>query len=393
VTLAAKSGSVARLVHPACIHDYRELARKRLPSFLFGYLDGGSFGEVTMRDNDAAWARHRLRQHVLRDVSGLEVGASFFGRDARMPIALAPVGLAGLMRRRGEVQAARAAEAFGIPFCMSTVGLCSIEEVRAATREPFWFQLYLLRDRGIVTEMLARAKAAQCSALVFTVDLARLGVRYSDIRGGVNARPTLKSQLLRALDALRHPRWLVDVAIGGQPLVFGNLTQYVPKARNPEDFKAWVDSQFDPSASWKDIEWLRTQWDGPIILKGILEAEDARMAASIGVQGIVVSNHGGRQLDGALASADALPRIAEAVGDKLTVLVDGGVRYGSDVIKARALGADGVMLGRPWAWALAARGEQGVAEVLALLDNELRNSLGLMGLTRLGDLNRSSLVG
>ena len=208
----------------------------------------------------------------------------------------------------------------------------------------------------------------------------------------MSLRPTWKSQLSRALDALRHPRWLTDVAIGGQPLVFGNLTQYVPKARNPEDFKAWVDSQFDPSANWKNIEWLRSEWDGPIILKGLLEPEDARTAASIGVQGIVVSNHGGRQLDSAEASADALPRIADAVAGSLTILVDGGIRYGTDIIKARALGADGVMLGRPWAWALAARGEQGVREVLEILDNELRNSLGLMGLTSLRELSPSSLA-
>lgn len=380
-------------MHPACVEDYRALAQQRLPSFLFGYLDGGSFGESTLRDNQAAWARRRLRQFVLRDVSQLDVNTSLMGREVSLPLALAPVGLAGLMRRRGEVQAARAAEAFGVPFCMSTVGLCSVEEVRAATNTPFWFQLYLLRDRGIVKEMLARAKAAQCSALVFTVDLARLGVRYSDIRHGMGARPTLKTQLARALDVLRHPRWLADVAIGGQPLVFGNLTQYVPKARNPEDFKAWVDSQFDPSANWKDIEWLRAQWDGPILLKGILEPEDARLAASIGVEGIVVSNHGGRQLDGAEASADALPRVVDAAAGKLTILVDGGVRYGNDIIKARALGADGVMVGRPWAWALAARGEQGVREVLQILDHELRNSLGLMGLTGVNDLNRNSLVG
>jgi L-lactate dehydrogenase (cytochrome) len=379
-------------MHPACLYDYRALAQARLPSFLFGYLDGGSFGELTLRDNEAAWARHRLRQFVLRDVSQLEVSSSLLGQAVSLPLALAPVGLAGLMRRRGEVQAARAAEAFGVPFCMSTVGLCSIEEVRSATRAPFWFQLYLLRDRGIVKELLERAKAAQCSALVFTVDLARLGIRYSDVRHGMNAAPTFKSQLLRALDVLAHPRWLADVAIGGQPLVFGNLKQYVPKARNPEGFKAWVDSQFDPSASWKDIEWLRTQWDGPIVLKGILEPEDAQLAAAVGAQAIVVSNHGGRQLDGAEASADALPRIVDAACGKLSVLVDGGVRNGTDLIKARALGADGVMIGRPWAWALAARGERGVREVLQILDSELRNSLGLMGLSRLDQLTRASLV-
>jgi len=377
---------------PAGVHDYRALAQRRLPSFLFGYLDGGSFGERTLRDNETAWAEHRLRQFVLRDVSELSVGASLLGHEATLPLVLAPVGLAGLMRRRGEVQAARAAEAFGVPFCMSTVGLCSIEEVRAATTKPFWFQLYLLRDRGIVKEMLQRAKAAQCSALVFTVDLARLGIRYSDIRHGMSAQPSLRSKVSRVVDVLRHPRWLADVAIGGKPLVFGNLTQYVPNASNPEHFKAWVDSQFDPSANWKDIEWLRTQWDGPIVLKGILEPEDAQLAASVGVEGIVVSNHGGRQLDGAEATADALPRIVDATAGKLTVLVDGGVRYGTDIIRARALGADAVMIGRPWAWALAGRGEQGVLEVLRLLDNELRNSLGLMGLSRVTDLKRTSLL-
>jgi L-lactate dehydrogenase (cytochrome) len=378
--------------HPACLSDYRALARARLPGFLFDYLDGGSFGESTLRDNVAAWSRHRLRQLVLRDVSQLEVGSSLFGSELALPLVLAPVGLAGLMRRRGEAAAARAAQAANVPFCTSTVGLCSVEEVRAATSAPFWFQLYLLRDRGIVQELLARAKAARCSALVFTVDLARLGVRYADIRNGVNARPTLGSRLRRVLDVLAHPRWLADVAIAGQPLVFGNLKQYVPNARNPEDFKAWVDAQFDPSASWKDIEWLRTQWDGPIVLKGILDPDDARRAAAVGVQGIVVSNHGGRQLDGAQASADALPRVVDAAAGKLKILVDGGIRYGSDIIRARALGADAVMVGRPWAWALAARGERGVREMVSLLDNELRNSLGLMGLTRLADITRESLL-
>jgi len=379
--------------HPACLSDYRALARARLPGFLFDYLDGGSFGEATLRDNEAAWGRHRLRQLVLRDVSQLEVGTTLFGSELALPLVLAPVGLAGLMRRRGEAAAARAAQALNVPFCTSTVGLCSVEEVRAATSAPFWFQLYLLRDRGIVQEMLGRAKAARCSALVFTVDLARLGVRYADIRNGVNARPTLGSRLRRVLDVLARPGWLADVAIGGQPLVFGNLKQYVPHARNPEDFKAWVDAQFDPSASWKDIEWLRTQWDGPIVLKGILDPEDARQAAAIGVEAIVVSNHGGRQLDGAEASADALPRVADAAAGKLKILVDGGIRYGSDIIRARALGADAVMVGRPWAWALAARGEQGVREMVGLLDNELRNSLGLMGLARLADITRASLLG
>jgi L-lactate dehydrogenase (cytochrome) len=376
---------------PACIDDFRALARARLPGFLSGYVDGGSFGERTLRDNEAAWARWKLRQHVLRDVSELDVRATLLGQAASLPLALAPVGLAGMMRRRGEAQAARAAEAFGVPFCTSTVGLCSVEEVAAASRQPIWFQLYMLRDRGVVIEMLQRAKAARCSALVFTVDLARVGVRYSDIRHGVGSRPTLGRLLARAWDVLRHRGWLWDVLVRGRPLGFGNLQRYVPTARDPEGFKAWVDAQFDASTTWKDIEWLRTQWDGPIVLKGILEPEDAKMAASIGAQGIVVSNHGGRQLDGAEATADALPSIAEAVAGRMTVLVDGGIRYGSDVIKARALGADGVLIGRPWAWALAAGGEAGVHRMLTLLDNELRNSLGLMGLTSLSGLTRDDL--
>ncbi len=376
----------------ACVSDFRAAAKARLPEFLFGYLDGGSFGEHTLRDNDAAWARWKLRQRVLRDVSNIDVGATLLGQTASMPVALAPVGLAGLMRRRGEVQAARAAEAWGVPFCTSTVGLCSVEEVAAATRQPIWFQLYMLRDRGVVSEMLQRAKAAGCSALVFTVDLARVGVRYSDVRHGVGSRPTALRLVVRAWDVLRHARWLWDVPLRGRPLVFGNLSQYVPSARNPEGFKAWVDSQFDPSVTWKDIEWLRSQWDGPLVLKGILEPEDAQLAASVGAQALVVSNHGGRQLDGAEATADSLPRVAAAVAGKMTVFVDGGIRYGSDVVRARALGADGALLGRPWAWALAADGEAGVRRMLGLLDNEIRNTLGLMGLARWSAVTRGDLI-
>jgi len=374
------------VLHPASVSDFRVLAERRLPRFLFDYLDGGSLAERTLRDNDAAWGRYSLRQRVLRDVSELSLATSLLGRAAAMPVALAPLGLAGLLHRRGEVQAARAAEAHGVPFCLSVVGLCSIEEVRAATKQPFWFQLYLLRDRGVVRELLARAKAAECSALVFTVDLARLGIRHRDVRHGVNAVPTLASKAARALDVLAHPRWLWDVAISGRPLVFGNFRQYVPSARNPEAFKAWVDAQFDPSASWKDIEWLRAQWDGPIVLKGILEPEDAERAVAAGVQAIVVSNHGGRQLDGAEATADALPRIAETTAGRLSLLVDGGIRDGADVIKACALGADGVMIGRPWGYALGAHAEAGVSALLGMLHEEASNTLGLMGLTRVEQL-------
>lgn len=377
---------------PASVSDYQERARRRLPSFLFGFLNGGSCAEDTLAENVSAWGRHRLRQFVLRDVSQIEIGTDYFGQPASMPLALAPVGLGGLMRRRGEIQAARAAEAAGVPFTLCTPALCSIEEVRSATKAPFWFQLYMLRDRGIVRELLARARAAQCSALVFTVDLARVGVRRSDIRHGMTAKATPRITAARAGDVLRHPRWLNDVMLRGGPHVFGNLAAYVPKARNLEAFKAWVDARFDPGITWRDIEWLRTVWDGPILLKGILEAEDAAMAASIGIEGIVVSNHGGRQLDSTEATADALPRIADALAGRVRILVDGGIRNGHDMIKAVALGADGVMIGRPWAWALAADGQAGVANMLAMLGNEMRNSLGLMGLSRLRDVGRHSLL-
>jgi len=377
---------------PASIEDYRSLAEKRVPRFLFSYLEGGSVEEITLRDNRDAWARKKLRQFVLRDVSECDLAATLLGEKLSMPLVMAPVGLAGLYRRRGEVQAVRAAAAAGVRFCLSTVGLCSVEEVRAATKAPFWFQLYMMRDRGIVKELLSRAKAAQCSALVFTIDLARIGIRYGDVRHGMTAQPTLKTRLARAADVLSHPRWLADVPLRGGPLVFGNLTEYVPKARHLEAFKTWVDSQFDPGLTWKDIEWLRRQWDGPILLKGILEPGDAQMAARMGIEGVVVSNHGGRQLDGAEATADALPRIVDAVADQLTLLVDGGIRYGNDIIKARALGAHGVMIGRAWIWALAARGEEGVRDVLRMLDNETRNSLGLMGISRLSDVNRDCLL-
>lgn len=316
-----------------------------------------------------------------------------------MPLALAPVGLVGLMGRRGEVQAARAAEAAGVPFTLCTLALCSIEEVRAAATAPFWFQLYMLRDRGIVRELLARAKAAQCSALLFTVDLARVGMRRSDIRHGMNSAPTARTKLARIGDVLGRPHWLWDVPVKGGPLVFGNLAAYVPAARNLEAFKAWVDEQFDPGVTWRDIEWLRQEWDGPLVVKGVLEVDDARMAARIGAQGVVVSNHGGRQLDGAPASADVLPRVADALASlagssaqRCTVLVDGGIRQGSDLVKARALGADGALIGRPWAWALAARGRAGVADVLELLRAELGSTLGLMGLAGIDAVGRSSLA-
>ena len=381
------------LQRPASFEDWRALAQRRLPSFLFGYVDGGSLDEQTLHANTAAWRQVRLRQHVLRDVSVCQTRTRFFGHEARMPLALAPVGLGGALRRRGEVQAARAAEAFGVPFTLCTPSICSMEEVRAATAAPFWYQLYMMRDRGIVRELLQRAQAVQCTTLVFTVDLARVGCRRSDVRHGMDGRGGASAALQRAASVAAHPAWAWDVALRGGPLVFGNLRPYLPKATQLADFKTWVDAQFDASVSWKDIEWLRSQWNGPILLKGILEADDARRAADIGVQGIVVSNHGGRQLDGAVATAEALPHVVDAIGGHgLTVLVDGGIRSGHDIIRARALGADGVMVGRPWVYANAAGGQAGVTRWLGQMEHELVTSLGLMGVADMADLGHRDLA-
>jgi L-lactate dehydrogenase (cytochrome) len=369
-----------RLV-PATVSDYRRLAESRLPRQLFDYIDGGAVDERTLAANREDFARLRLRQRVLRDVSQVDTTAEIAGRTAAMPVAFAPVGLAGLMRRRGEVQAARAAEVAGVPFTLSTVGLCSLEEVRAATKAPFWFQLYMMRDRGHVTELLQRARAVGVDTLVFTVDLAVVGARYRDTRNGMGGGLTAAARLRSALNFAAHPRWLMDVALGGRPLVFGNLASYVSSAKNVQQFRSWIDSQFDPSVTWRDIEWLRREWPGKLIIKGILEADDACAAADAGAQGVVVSNHGGRQLDGAPSSISALPRIADALGGRLEIMLDGGVHSGQDVVKALALGAQSVMIGRAWVYALAARGEAGVRHLLSQIQRDIKVTLALTGLT------------
>lgn len=366
---------------PATVSDYRRLAEARLPRQLFDYIDGGAVDERTLQANRADFARFHLRQRVLRDVSSVGTESILFGRPAAMPVVLAPVGLAGLMRRRGEVQAARAAEAMGVPFCLSTVGLCSLEEVRAATQAPFWFQLYMMRDRGFVRELLQRARQVGVDTLVFTVDLAVVGSRHRDTRNGMGGGLSAWAQLRAGLNFAAHPRWLADVALGGRPLVFGNLAAYVASAKNIRQFRSWIDSQFDPSVTWKDIEWLRREWPGTLIIKGILEPGDASAAAEAGAQGIVVSNHGGRQLDSAPSSISALPRIADAVAGRMEVMMDGGVHTGQDVVKALALGARSVMIGRAWVYALAARGEDGVRHQLSQLQREIVVTLALTGLT------------
>jgi L-lactate dehydrogenase (cytochrome) len=377
---------------PATASDYRELARRRLPRHLFDYLDGAAYEEITASENQQAFRRLRLRQRVMRDVSQLNFATLVLGQELALPLVLAPLGLAGVMARRAEVQAARAAEAAGVAFCESTVSICSIEEVRAATAAPFWYQLYVMRDRGYAKELMARAQAAGCPVLVLTVDLAVMGARYRDIRNGMAGALSLGGKLIKAWDLLSHPRWLLDVAIRGKPLMFGNLTMAVPDAHSLPEFKAWVDSQFDPRITWDDLAWVRENWPGKILLKGILDVDDARMAASVGADGIVVSNHGGRQLDSVAASADALPRIVDAVGDKLEVLLDGGVRSGLDVVKALALGAKACMLGRAWGYAVAARGETGVAHVLATMKSEIKVALSLTGTSDVRRLGRDALL-
>jgi L-lactate dehydrogenase (cytochrome) len=374
---------------PASTEDYRLLAEQRLPRFLFDYIDGGAYQEATLRSNVEDFRALGLNQRVMRDVSQLNTAIELLGESWSMPLALAPIGMGGMMARRAEVQAVRAANAFGVPFCLSTVSICSLEEVARAATRPFWFQLYMLRDRGAVRELLQRAKAVGVTTLAFTVDLAVVGARYRDVRngmgGGVGAFGRLRAGLI---DYLLHPGWLGDVGLGGGPHVFGNLKHYVPKATTPADFKNWVDAQFDPSVTWKDIEQLRTEWDGKLVIKGVLSVEDAKAATDAGADAVIVSNHGGRQLDGVSSSIAMLPRVAEALAGRVAILMDGGVRSGQDVARAIASGARAVLIGRPWIWALAAQGETGLKKLLATLKGELRVSMALTGTTSVGALTR-----
>lgn len=377
---------------PASTDDYRLLAEQRLPRQLFDYVDGGAYGENTLRANVADFQKLRLRQQVMRDVSTLDTSIELFGMQMAMPVALAPIGLGGMMARRGETQAKRAADAMGVPFCLSTVAVCSAEEIAAVSATPFWFQLYMLRDRGVVKELLGRAKAAGAKTLAFTVDLAVLGTRYRDIRNGlsgdVNAWGKLRSGLV---SYLLHPGWTYDVGVNGKPHVFGNLARYVPDAKTPADFAAWITGQIDASVTWKDIEWLRSVWDGDLIIKGVLTPEDANDAVNAGANGVIVSNHGGRQLDGVSSSIEALPRIAEAVGGRAAVLMDGGVRSGLDVVKAVASGASAVLIGRAWVYALAARGEQGVLSLLKNFQSEMKVAMALTGTRNVSDITKEIL--
>jgi len=369
--------------------DFQRAAKARLPRFLFDYADGGAYAEQTLRRNTADLADIALRQRVLQDVATIDLSTTLFGRQMPLPVALAPIGIGGMYRRRGETQAARAANARGLPFTLSTVGLCGIDEVRRATDGPLWFQLYVLRDRGFMRELIANAKAAGAEALVFTVDMPVPGARYRDAHSGMSGP---RAPLRRMLQAIGRPGWAWDVGLRGRPHRLGNLEPVLGKASGMNDYMGWLGANFDPSIQWRDLDWIRAAWDGPLIIKGILDPDDARAAADIGADGIVVSNHGGRQLDGVLSTARALPAIADAVGDRLTVLADSGVRSGLDVVRMLALGAHGVLLGRAWLYALAARGEAGVTQLLDLIEKEMRVAMTLTGVNTIAKIDRSILV-
>jgi len=383
---------MAFIVKPVSVLDYRTLAQRRLPHFLFEYIDGGSYAQTTLRRSTADLEGIALRQRVLRDVSSLDLSTTLFGQTLAMPVMLGPIGLAGLNARRGEVQAARAAAQAGIPFCLSTVSACDLREVATASRQPLWFQLYMIRDRAFMGTLLDLAVETKCSALVFTVDMPVPGTRYRDYHSGLAGAAGMTGALRRFTQALCRPRWAWDVGINGRPHSLGNVAPVLGANTGLEDFFAWMRSNFDPTVTWKDLEFIRGIWKGPLIIKGILDPEDARAAAAVGADGIVVSNHGGRQLDGVPSTVRALPAIVDAVGDQLTVLADGGVRSGLDVVRMLALGARGVLLGRAWAYALAGGGGAGVSHMLSLIQAEMRVAMSLTGVTSISAINRDILV-
>ncbi len=370
--------------------DFREVARRRLPRFLFDYADGGANSEYTLRRNVQDLGDLALRQRVLVGGGAVDLTTTLFGQQRPLPVMLGPVGIAGMFRRRGETQAARAAKAAGIPFCLSTVSLCSLREVvEAAGNEHVWFQLYVLRDREFMRDLLATAQGLGVKTLVFTVDMPIPGSRYRDAHSGMSGP---NAPLRRILQAMAKPAWAWDVGLNGRPHRLGNLEPLLGKASGLNDYIGWLGANFDPTIMWKDLDWIRSRWTGPLILKGILDPEDARAAVDIGADGIVVSNHGGRQLDGVLSSTRALPAIVDAVGDRTTVLADSGVRSGLDVVRMLALGAKGVLLGRAWLYAMAARGEAGVTQLLDLISKEMRVAMTLTGAHNIAGITRKNLV-
>jgi L-lactate dehydrogenase (cytochrome) len=373
-----------------CIEDLRQLSRKRVARAIFDYVDCGSYTEATLRANRADLELLTLRQRVGIDVDRRSTRGTMLGEEVSMPVGLAPVGLTGLNWADGEILAARAAQRFGVPFTLSTMSICSIEDVAGAVEKPFWFQLYVMRDRGFAASLVERAKAAGCSALVLTLDLQVQGQRHRDLKNGLAVPPKLT--LGTALDIMMKPGWALNV-LRGKRKSFGNLEGRIPDAKSLSTLSQWIAGQFDPTLSWKDVEWVKNLWGGKLVLKGVLDAEDAKIAAQSGADAIVVSNHGGRQLDGTMSSIRALPDVVDAVGDRTEVWFDGGIRGGQDVLRALALGAHATLIGRAFAYGLGAMGEAGVLRALEIIQRELDVTMALCGLRGVREANRSVLRG
>jgi L-lactate dehydrogenase (cytochrome) len=374
----------------ACIEDMRRAARRRVPKMFFEYADHGSYAEETLRANRIDLERIKLRQRVLVDVAQRDLATTILGERAALPMMLAPIGLCGMQWGDGEILACRAAQAAGIPFCLSTMSICAIEDVAAAVDKPFWFQLYVMKDRGFVRALIERAIAAKCSALVLTVDLQVLGQRHCDLRNGMTVPPEPK--LKNLLDIATKPAWAVSV-LRGKRKTFGNLSGHVRGVETVRSLSQWISGQFDPALSWADVEWIRSIWPGKLVLKGVLDVEDARLATKTGAAALIVSNHGGRQLDGAKSSISALPRIADAVGAEIEIMFDGGIRSGQDIMRALALGARSCMIGRAYLYGLGAGGAEGVARAIEILQRELDVTMALTGTRRIADIGAHVLEG
>jgi len=373
-----------------CIEDLRQTARRKVPRAFFEYADGGAYAEETLRANSAELKNIKLRQRILVDVAARSTKTQILGEPAALPLMLAPIGLCGMQHGDGEILACRAAHEAGIPFTLSTMSICSIEDVAAAVKKPFWFQLYVMKDRGFIRSLIERAAAAKCSALVLTVDLQVLGQRHKDIKNGMTVPPQL-ARLDTMLDIATKPTWALSV-LRGKRKTFGNISGHVAGMENVNSLSTWISGQFDPALNWKDVEWVAGQWGGKLILKGILDVDDARIAVKTGASALIVSNHGGRQLDGAPSSISALPKIADAVGSDIEVMFDGGIRSGQDVFRALALGARSCMSGRAYIYGLGAGGQAGVARAIEIIRSELDVTMALTGTKSVDEIGRDSLV-
>ncbi len=370
-----------------CIEDLRLLHKRRTPKVFFEFAEAGSYSEQTLRANRADLEQIKLRQRILVNIASRDLSTRILGQEAGLPLILAPIGSLGMQRGDGEILACRAAQAANIPFTLSTMSICSIEDVAASVEKPFWFQLYVMRDRGFAKSLIERAIAAKCSALVLTVDLQVIGQRHVDIKNGLTVPPRIFKPK-NVAGFMRRPAWVAGM-LKAKRRTFGNFAGHLPGSGDPSSVASWVASQFDPTLSWKDVEWIRSIWPGPLVLKGILDEEDAREAAKTGAEALIVSNHGGRQLDGAPSSISVLPRVADAVGSEIEILFDGGIRTGADILRALALGAKSCMIGRAYVYGLGAGGEAGVAKAIGVLKSELSITMGLCGLTKIAGISRA----